>query len=60
MIQDKSMLVELTISKWGATKHDKTVSAEVEQAHPDDIRRSPTTRKRLADGASDILQRMQW
>lgn len=33
MIQDKSMLVELTISKWTATKHDKTVSAEVEQAH---------------------------
>jgi hypothetical protein len=33
MIQDKSMLVDLTISKWGATKHDKSVSAEVEQAH---------------------------
>jgi len=33
MIQDKSMLVDLTISKWTATKHDKTVSAEVEMAH---------------------------
>jgi hypothetical protein len=33
MIQDKSMLVDLTISKWGATKHDKAVSIEVEQAH---------------------------
>lgn len=33
MIQDKSMLVELTISKWTATKHDKAVSAEIEQNH---------------------------
>lgn len=33
MIQDKSMLIELTISRWTATKHDKTVSAEVEMAH---------------------------
>lgn len=33
MIQNKSMLVDLTISRWTATKHDKTVSAEVEQAH---------------------------
>lgn len=33
MIQDKSMLIELTISRWTATKHDKAVSAEVEQAH---------------------------
>lgn len=33
MIQDKSMLVQLTINKWTATKHDKSVSAEVEQTH---------------------------
>lgn len=33
MIQNNSMLVDLTISKWGATLHDKKVSAEVETAH---------------------------
>ena len=32
-LQNKSMLVELTISKWTATRHDKHVSAEVEQKH---------------------------
>ena len=33
MIQSKAMLVDLTISQWTATKHDKAVSAEVEAAH---------------------------
>ncbi len=33
MYQEKSMLVELTIHKWTATKHDKNVSTEVERAH---------------------------
>lgn len=33
MIQNNSMLVELTISKWSATLHDKKVSAEVETTH---------------------------
>lgn len=33
MIQSKAMLVDLTISQWTATKHDKAVSAEVETAH---------------------------
>lgn len=33
MLQNKSMLVELSISQWTATKHDKTVSIEVENAH---------------------------
>ena len=32
-IQERSMLVDLTIKCWDATKHDKKVSAEVEQAH---------------------------
>lgn len=33
MLQQKSMLVLLTINRWTATKHDKTVSTEVEKAH---------------------------
>lgn len=33
MIQDKSMLVDLTIRRWTATKHDKSVSHEVERNH---------------------------
>lgn len=33
MLQDKSMLVDLVIRKWTATKHDKTVSSEIEKAH---------------------------
>ncbi|MBS0454009.1 MAG: hypothetical protein JSS14_22125 [Proteobacteria bacterium] len=33
IIQNKAMLVDLSISMWTATKHDKTVSAEVERAH---------------------------
>ena len=32
-IQERSMLVDLVIRKWDATKHDKTVSAEVEINH---------------------------
>jgi hypothetical protein len=32
-IQERSMLVDLTIKCWDATKHDKKVSAEVEQTH---------------------------
>lgn len=33
MFQEKSMLVDLTIHRWTATKHDRTVSAEVERSH---------------------------
>ena len=33
MLQDKSMLVDLVIRKWTATKHDKAVSSEIEKAH---------------------------
>ena len=33
MIQAKAMLVDLSISMWTATKHDKKVSAEVEKSH---------------------------
>lgn len=33
MIQEKSMLIDLTIRKWSAQKHDKTVSNEVEVHH---------------------------
>lgn len=33
MIQNRSMLVDLTISRWTAVKHDRTVSAEVDQTH---------------------------
>lgn len=33
MIQNNSMLVDLTISKWSASLHDKKVSAEVETTH---------------------------
>lgn len=32
-VQERAMLVDLTIKCWDATKHDKKVSAEVEQAH---------------------------
>lgn len=32
-IQERSMLVDLTIRCWDATKHDKKVSAEVEASH---------------------------
>lgn len=33
MIQNRAMLVDLTISQWTATKHDKAVSTEVERNH---------------------------
>lgn len=33
MLQDKAMLVNLTISGWDATRYDKSVSAEVEKTH---------------------------
>lgn len=33
MIQNRAMLVTLTINKWTATKHDKAVSSEVERTH---------------------------
>lgn len=33
MIQNRAMLVDLTISQWTATKHDKAVSSEVEKNH---------------------------
>lgn len=33
MFQEKSMLVDLTIHRWTATKHDRSVSAEVEKSH---------------------------
>lgn len=33
MIQAKAMLVNLSISQWTATKHDKSISLEVEKAH---------------------------
>jgi hypothetical protein len=33
MLQEKAMLIDLTISVWTATKFDKSVSAEVEKAH---------------------------
>lgn len=33
MIQNRSMLVDLTISRWTAVKHDRAVSAEVDQTH---------------------------
>jgi len=32
-LHESAMLVELTISQWTATRHDKAVSAEVEQQH---------------------------
>lgn len=33
MLQNKAMLVDLTIHRWTATKHDRAVSAEVERTH---------------------------
>ncbi len=33
MLQNKAMLVDLTIHRWTATKHDQAVSAEVERTH---------------------------
>jgi len=33
MLQNKAMLVDLTIHRWTATKHDQAVSAEVERNH---------------------------
>ena len=33
MIQNRSMLIDLTIRRWTAVKHDRTVSAEVDQTH---------------------------
>ena len=33
MIQTRSMLIDLSISRWTAIKHDRTVSAEVDQTH---------------------------
>lgn len=33
MLQERSMLADLTIHRWTATKHDPAVSAEVEKAH---------------------------
>lgn len=33
MLQNRSMLVDLTIHRWTATKHDRSVSAQVEQSH---------------------------
>lgn len=33
MLQDKSMLADLTIHRWTALKHDRAVSAQVEQSH---------------------------
>lgn len=33
MIQNKAMLVDLTIRQWTATKHDKNASADVEAKH---------------------------
>ena len=33
MIQNRSMLIDLSISRWTAIKHDRTVSAEVDQTH---------------------------
>ena len=33
MFQEKSMLVDLTIHRWTATKHDRSVSAEIEKSH---------------------------
>jgi hypothetical protein len=33
MFQEKSMLVDLTIHRWTATKHDRAVSAEIEKTH---------------------------
>lgn len=33
MLQDRSVLADLTIHRWTATKHDRTVSAEVERSH---------------------------
>lgn len=33
MIQNRAMLVDLTIRQWTATKHDRRVSAEIEHTH---------------------------
>lgn len=33
MIQTRSMLIDLSISRWTAIKHDRKVSAEVDQTH---------------------------
>lgn len=33
MIQNRSMLIDLTIRRWTAVKHDRTVSAEVDHSH---------------------------
>lgn len=49
MIQDKAMLVELTISQWSASKHDKIVSLEVENTH--NARDAGRYNKRLVDKA---------
>jgi hypothetical protein len=32
-LQESAMLVTLTVSQWTARKHDKSVSAEVDQTH---------------------------
>lgn len=49
MLQNKAMLVNLTISGWDATRYDKSVSAEVEKAH--DATDAGRYNKRLIDKA---------
>ena len=45
------MLVDLTISRWTAVKHDRAVSAEVDQTHPG-------ARVQTAQIARELLERM--
>jgi hypothetical protein len=49
MIQNRAMLVDLTISQWTATKHDKAVSTEVERNHA--AKDAGRYNKRLVDKA---------
>lgn len=50
-LNDRAMLVGLTISMWSAHKHDRAVSQEVAQQHGNDVRLGRFN-KRLVDGAA--------
>lgn len=49
MIQNRSMLVNMTIHRWTATKHDRSVSNEVERTHQ--ARNAGRYNKQLIDKA---------
>lgn len=58
LITEKAMLARLKISRWGASKHDKTISAEIAEQHQADPTMGRYSKRLVASDTLEIIRQI--